>query len=69
MSVATRIKAAMGTMDGIHVLGDPRAMVIAFGVDERPRPINVYSISDRMSKVIFLFMTADMFVVRTLLTS
>ena len=51
MAVATRVKAAIGAMDGIHVLGDPRAMVVAFGVDVRPRPINVYSISDRMSKL------------------
>ena len=51
MAVATTIKATIAEeIHGIHLLGDPKAMVVAFGVDPRPRPINVYTISDLMAK-------------------
>jgi glutamate/tyrosine decarboxylase-like PLP-dependent enzyme len=50
MSVATKIKAKIGDIPGIHVMGEPKAMVVAFEVDDSPRPVNVYSISDAMAK-------------------
>lgn len=47
LNTVDEIKAGIQRIDGIHVLGDPKGMVVSFAGDEG---INALKVSDAMTK-------------------